>query len=555
MHMQDTSANHSYSYCLDLIPRNVNNNMTINNENNPKINLDRPTLKVGDNNESVIELEQILRELKYLMKNPDRFFGLDTKEAVQKFQTNYHLIADGIVDSKTWKKLFQILEMPVTINRPVIKLGNKNKYVKELQLKLAKLGYFDGETHSVFDIKTDEAVKEFQKIHNLPIDGIVNHETWDAINRLFFASGSFPLSINEPIVQGATGEDVKILQRGLRALNYYYGSITGNFDSNTTKAVREFQTINKLPVTGNVDLVTWELLVYKFLYLEGIEGAEVESVELTEGSSGMNVAILQETLKIINYFPDMITGNYGPETTRAVREFQTTHNLPVNGNVDATTWQVILSEAEKVTEGTDEEPNRVNSSKPRVTLGDRGQAVSKLQALLTSLLYYKDPIHGVFDSTTSTAVRIFQINNNLNVDGIVGPKTWETMMQLHLLLERTNNENFIMPITQEEDKEPPYVNYLVATGDTLWSIAQKFHSSIEELMYLNGLTTSNIVVGQQLVVPKLVSMPYMMYAIATKDSLWSIANKYHTTVEELKKINNLTSDLLFIGQQIKIPRI
>ena len=96
--------------------------------------------------------------------------------------------------------------------------------------------------------------------------------------------------------------------------------------------------------------------------------------------------------------------------------------------------------------------------------------------------------------------------------------------------------------------------YIVQKGDTLSSIAKRFNTTVSELKTLNNLTTDFLQVGQLLFIPTNISTPvYQTYTVEKGDTLYGIANKYNISVEELKAINNLTSNTLYIGQQLKVP--
>lgn len=106
--------------------------------------------------------------------------------------------------------------------------------------------------------------------------------------------------------------------------------------------------------------------------------------------------------------------------------------------------------------------------------------------------------------------------------------------------------------------EPPTTNtYTVVSGDSLWSIARKFNTTVDELKRLNNLTSDNLSVGQVLIVSGTTTPTEPpttnTYTVMSGDSLWSIARKFNTTVDELKRINGLTSNNLRIGQVLKIP--
>ncbi|MBR2833794.1 MAG: LysM peptidoglycan-binding domain-containing protein [Bacilli bacterium] len=96
--------------------------------------------------------------------------------------------------------------------------------------------------------------------------------------------------------------------------------------------------------------------------------------------------------------------------------------------------------------------------------------------------------------------------------------------------------------------------YVVKSGDSLWSIANRYATNVNELKSLNNLTSNNLQIGQILKVPtNTVDIESNTYTVKSGDSLWSIANKYGTTVKTLKDLNNLTSDTLQIGQTLRVP--
>ena len=94
--------------------------------------------------------------------------------------------------------------------------------------------------------------------------------------------------------------------------------------------------------------------------------------------------------------------------------------------------------------------------------------------------------------------------------------------------------------------------YIVKKGDTLYSIAMANNTTVDELKKANNLTSNILSTGQLLKIPSAL-LPESTYTVKKGDSLYSIANKYNTTVDELKRINNLTSNILSIGQILKLP--
>jgi len=102
------------------------------------------------------------------------------------------------------------------------------------------------------------------------------------------------------------------------------------------------------------------------------------------------------------------------------------------------------------------------------------------------------------------------------------------------------------------------MNYTVKAGDTLWGISNQYGVNVNDLAYINNITGSNLKVGQVLKIPnKSGNNPdnMFMYTVKKGDSLWNIAKVYGTSVEEIKRINYLTNNNLYIGQVLRIPEI
>ncbi len=108
-----------------------------------------------------------------------------------------------------------------------------------------------------------------------------------------------------------------------------------------------------------------------------------------------------------------------------------------------------------------------------------------------------------------------------------------------------------IPDKQEESSNSE--EYIVKSGDTLYGIANTYGISVEELKSANQLSSNLLTIGQTLVIPKNTTPSQKIYVVQKGDSLYSIATKYGVTVAELKSLNNLSSNLLSIGQQLKIP--
>lgn len=94
------------------------------------------------------------------------------------------------------------------------------------------------------------------------------------------------------------------------------------------------------------------------------------------------------------------------------------------------------------------------------------------------------------------------------------------------------------------------VRYTVQKGDSLWAIANKYNTTVDKIKSANNLSSNVLQIGQVLVIPS--STNYIEYIVKKGDSLWAIAKNYNTTVDKIKKLNSLSSNLLQIGQKLLI---
>ncbi|MBQ3475618.1 MAG: LysM peptidoglycan-binding domain-containing protein [Bacilli bacterium] len=98
--------------------------------------------------------------------------------------------------------------------------------------------------------------------------------------------------------------------------------------------------------------------------------------------------------------------------------------------------------------------------------------------------------------------------------------------------------------------------YVVEKGDTLYSIAKKFNTTVDKIKNTNSIVNDILTIGMNLLIPTNGNTleDIIIHTVESGDSLWSLANKYNTTVNDIKQLNNLLSDLLIVGQKLQVKR-
>ncbi len=149
-----------------------------------------------------------------------------------------------------------------------------------------------------------------------------------------------------------------------------------------------------------------------------LPGALAEN--LSYGASGSQVTQAQSRLKALGFYTKSVDGKFGYSTYLAVKAFQQKNSLKVDGVIGQVT-NLALYRADAL--GKDGKPAGAPADQ-RVAYGSEGPAVTTVQTQLNKLGFYKGPVDGKFGYRTYQAVRAFQRNNRLKVDGVVGPLTW-----------------------------------------------------------------------------------------------------------------------------------
>lgn len=260
----------------------------------------------------------------------------------------------------------------------VLEIGSSGEEVRTIQTQLNRISkdYPSipkiSATDGVFGTQTEAAVRAFQEIFNLAVDGRIGKATWYKIKYIYVAVANLaelnsegirlediPKQFVSDIRLGDAGNPVRVLQYYLAFIAAYNEavsapSIDGSFGQATLASVKEFQGAYGLEQTGVVNEATWDKL--SEVYLGIIERNPPEflantpvpypGTPLTLGSSGEAVRVLQERLNFIASFFDNVegvepTGYFGEQTVSSVNSFLRDVGLPEKGFVGPGAWRLI----------------------------------------------------------------------------------------------------------------------------------------------------------------------------------------------------------------------
>lgn len=309
--------------------------------------------------------------------------------------------------------------------------------VRAVQDRLRELGYFPRYSTGQLGPVTQRALTNFQRDYQLSRTGRPDRATVIALNSLAGDDRPFNTIYTNyrELRFGDAGAGVSALQRRLKQLGYFSAHPTGSFREVTQNAVRYFQRINRLRVTGVADRQTLALLFGSTrpvppVTLPGNISGNGGCKGLRFGDRGATVDLIQRQLKALGYFEGGVDGKFRERTLYAVTRFQQDYNLVSDGCADTATLTAIdaqMRQAE-ITSWTEEDDQQSNSG-DFLELGDRGRQVEFVQRRLQELGYYRSQIHGWFDRPTQAALIRFQRDSGLFGTGRVDRSTRSALRQ------------------------------------------------------------------------------------------------------------------------------
>ena len=437
------------------------------------------SLKVGSSGSEVKKLQQRLKDLGYLKGGVDGDFGAATETAVKNFQANNGLEVDGKAGPATLTKVYSSsarkaptttrTNTPRPTNTPFtsLKNGSTGDDVRRMQNRLIELGYLSGRADGDFGDATEAAVRAFQARNGLTADGKAGTNT---LNKLYSSSArkaaSTPTAtpkrtatakptakptrtpdvddLDYYLQQGSSGAKVRTLQNRLIELGWLEGTADGSYSHATEYAVKAFQArYSSLWVDSVAGPDT-----LKTLYGAGAATSKTPAaslgITLEQGDENDAVKAMQKRLKELGFYKATADGEFGSTTKAAVIAFQKANGISATGVATKATLNKLyaasakdaddLKDDENAREEEDEEESKKEHDPEDtndVTVGGyttlkwgaTGPDVKKLQQALKNRGYYSGKIDSTFGSGVYAAVKAFQKQYGLKVDGVAGPAT------------------------------------------------------------------------------------------------------------------------------------
>ena len=432
------------------------------------------------------QLNRITKDYPFLgLLTVDGIFGRKMTETVKKFQKQFNLTADGVVGRSTWYKISYIYvsvkdlaeltsegetfsgtlpDSSWNFGSSVLKQGSTGSEVEQMQFWLSTLAQYESSIPSVtvdgvYGSGTAAAVRAFQRLYGLTVDGIVGLTTWtelyDQFRSIQSDNGTPNAYPGTALREGASGQNVRLVQFWLKIARTVYSNLNnitvdGKFGSATTAAVKRFQTYFGLTSDGVVGRTTWNKLYEVYndiankLLSSSLRPGEYPGV-LRKGSSGTAVRELQFYLYLMSAYessipPVSIDGKFGADTERAVRAYQRFAGLTVDGVVGRTTWNSLYGRASQLrSSGPVVTLKRLPYPGTPLTVGSSGSAVLYYTLLLQRIAYYfssveAPPLSDQYTDETAAATRSAQQLLGLEQTGIADADTWTAVEALSLQL-------------------------------------------------------------------------------------------------------------------------
>lgn len=421
------------------------------------------TLKPGDTGDSVKALQQRLKDLGYFSGTIGGNYLTKTTAAVKLFEAALGRAQTGEATGELQEILFSDAAptyTDVNVGYAQLVKGDSGLQVANMQKRLIELGWLSGTADGDYGSNTEKAVKAFQAAVSLTQSGTADIDT---LNRLYSDSApaytapapvvtDVPAATQTPVPvitdapasstyqalqPGDSGDLVAAMQRRLKELGYFNGNIVGNYKELTTAAVKRFQAAMGYTQDGVASSALLEALYSSSA--PAYDSAASGYIGLVSGNTGSAVTAMQQRLIELGWLSGSADGDYGGNTAKAVKAFQSAAGLAATGEADSDTLSVLYSAyapGNTVPEITDapalteppviDEPSQ-DEGYTVLANGSSGDAVRRLQQRLIELGWLNGSADGDYGAATAQAVAAFQYQIAQPQDGVAGIELQERL--------------------------------------------------------------------------------------------------------------------------------
>ncbi|MBL8911853.1 MAG: peptidoglycan-binding protein [Archangium sp.] len=308
--------------------------------------------------------------------------------------------------------------------------------IKRAENQLKKLGFSPGAVDGRATAAFTNALKEFQTAWGLPSTGTLDDATRAKLDHTIERKAD---SKGKLISIGEKSKRIAEFENQLARLGYSVGKRDGIYSRETAEAVKAFRADQKelKDGFGSVREGALKVLAREANALSHaperrrvketaasrqLDRATLDASRLgvREGDHSRVVANIQQHLRAAGFDPQRVSGTFDERTTGALKAFQRRSKLEPTGVVDSKTWRELRKARMEATSGTS----------PAQRLNERSGAVKASEKLLKKLGFNPGKVDGLFDKRTEKAVRAFERQQHMKVDGAIGTGQLAKMKKL-----------------------------------------------------------------------------------------------------------------------------
>ncbi len=324
--------------------------------------------------------------------------------------------------------------------------------------------------------------------------------------------------------------DARSTEEAVREAEHFANTIAGTIP--TCKLAMDFESFGNLSVA--------EINNISRVFLEKVKELTNKEVIIYSNTSSARTIFSQELaneypLWVAQYYVNNPSDNGKWQTWEGFQYTDRGEVPGINGYVDRDkfTSEILLDSQEEIP-SNNENVNNDNVNDDTVNSGN----------YIRYTIQRGDTLSSIATRYNTTVDELARLNNIQNPNRIY---TGET-----LLIPTKNNS-----ISSGSDDKNNTI-YIVRKGDTLTSIAKRYNTTVSNIVRNNNIVNPNLIYpGQRLIIAKStanISTKYINYTVKRGDSLWKIANKFNTTVNELAYINGIRNvNRIYINQKIRVP--